>query len=202
MSLELLIAFNITLLAAMASPGPALLVAIRTSISNGRPAGIAVGCGLALMAAIWTLFALLGLDGIFKLFPWAYTTAKIGGALYLLYIAWNTWRNARNPVTNSPQPRTHAFRQGILVNLANPKAVLFAAAVLVVIFPPDMTILQKGIIVLNHFSVEVLLYGALAFVMNTQAVSKRYLRAKVFLDRFAALVLGALGLRLLSLSQR
>ena len=56
-----LLAFDIALLVAIASPGPALLMAIRTTLSGGRTAGIAVGAGLGLMAASWTLTALLAL---------------------------------------------------------------------------------------------------------------------------------------------
>jgi threonine/homoserine/homoserine lactone efflux protein len=197
MSIEYVIAFNIALLAAIASPGPALLVAIRTTLVGGRTAGIAIGCGLGLMAAVWTLMALLGLDGIFRVFPWAYATAKIVGALYLLYLAWTTWRGAKKPITDASKPRVHAFRDGVLINISNPKSVLFAAAVLIVIFPPDLTMIEKAMVVTNHFLVELVFYGLLAFSMSTEAVSKTYLRAKVFLDRFAAVVLGALGLRLL-----
>ena len=198
MTPEHLIAFNIALLAAIASPGPALLVALRTTLSAGRRAGIAVGCGLGLMAATWTLAALLGLEAVFRLFPWAYTATKLIGALYLLYIAWGMWRGARAGVDTRIQPARRAFRQGFLINLLNPKSVLFAAAVLVVIFPAaEMTAAANAIVVLNHLAVEVLFYSALAFAMSTPTVSKRYLQAKVYLDRFAALVLGALGLRLL-----
>ena len=96
MDAEHLLAFNLALLAAIASPGPALLYALRMTLGGGRAAGIATGCGLAVMAATWTLMALLGLDGLFRLFPWAYTAFKIAGALYLLYVAWTTWRGARD----------------------------------------------------------------------------------------------------------
>ncbi len=46
--------FNIVLIAAIASPGPAMLMATQTSLSAGRAAGIAVGAGLGLMAATVT----------------------------------------------------------------------------------------------------------------------------------------------------
>ena len=196
-SIDYYVTFNIALLAAIASPGPAFLVAIHTTLSEGKLAGMALGCGLGIMAASWTLMALLGLEGVFRLFPWAYTAAKTAGALYLLYIAWMTWRGAKKQLSGSPRPRVHAFRDGILINFLNPKSVLFAAAVLIVIFPPGMTVTEKGFVVLNHFLLEVLFYSVLAVVMSTRAVSTRYLRAKTFLDRFAAVVLGALGLRLL-----
>ena len=78
---EHIIAFNITLLAAMASPGPALVVAIRTVLSAGGRAGMAIGCGLGIAVAGWTLAALVGLDAVFTLFPWSYVLVKIVGGL-------------------------------------------------------------------------------------------------------------------------
>ena len=89
------------------------------------------------------------------------------------------------------------MERALLVNLANPKSVLFSAAVLVVIFPPEITAAQKALIVGNHFLIEVIAYTAFALLLSTEPVSRRYLRAKPLLDRAAALVLGGLGLRLL-----
>lgn len=197
MTIETMLAFNIALFAAMLSPGPALLVAIRTSLSGGRAAGVAIGCGLGVMAAIWTLMALLGLEAVFHLFPWAYALIKGAGALYLIYIAWKTWRGARDKISGVARPRSDAFRDGLLINLANPKSVIFAAAVLIVIFPADLTLVERGFVVTNHLVVELLFYTIVAFVISTEAVSRQYLRAKTWLDRFAAIVLGVLGLRLL-----
>ena len=191
------IAFNLALLAAIASPGPAMLYAVRATLSGGRKVGISTGCGLGLMAALWTLMALIGLDGLFTLFPWAYTTFKIAGALYLLYVAWSTWRGASDPVEASDRPHARAFLGGLLVNLANPKSVLFAAAVLVVIFPPELTVAQKAVIFGNHLAIELIAYTSFALLLSTEPVSRRYLRAKPVLDRIAAAVLGALGVRLI-----
>ncbi|MDF1873433.1 LysE family translocator [Vannielia sp.] len=197
MSVEHLIAFNIALLAAIASPGPALLVAIQTTLSSGRKAGIAIGYGLGLMAVTWTLLALLGLETIFQLFPWAYSTAKLIGAIYLIYIAWGMWRGAADRIEAKEQPARRSFRQGVLINMLNPKSVLFAAAVLVVIFPSDMVPMDNAIVVLNHLLVEMVFYTALAYGMNTAAVRTKYLKAKVYTDRTASVILGALGLRLM-----
>ena len=197
MTIEHLIAFNIALFAAIASPGPALLVAIQATLTSGRKAGIAIGYGLGLMAATWTLFALLGLEALFQIFPWAYSAAKFIGAIYLIYVAWGMWRGARDKIEAKEQPTRRSFRQGLLINILNPKAVLFAAAVLVVIFPSNMTLLDNGIVVMNHLVIEVLFYIALAFAMSTDVIRNNYLRAKVYIDRIASVILGGLGIRLL-----
>lgn len=195
-----LIAFNLTLLAALASPGPALLLALKTTLTEGRLAGIMTGLGLGTMAALWTGMALLGLEGVFALFPWAYVTLKIAGALYLLHLAWTMWRDARAPLPAAAgaAPRSaRAFLTGFTVNLGNPKSVLFAASVLVVIFPRDMSLAGKSLIVLNHMVVEWVAYTGFALALATPPARAGYLALKPHVDRAAALLLGALGLRLI-----
>ncbi len=198
MELAHVIAFNLTLLAAIASPGPSLLFLTRSSMAHGRRAGLAAAAGLAIMAALWTLAALLGLEGLFTLFPWAYGLLKGLGAAYLLYIAWTTWRGAGAPLTevNAPSGR-RLFLQGVLINLGNPKSVMFAAAVLLVIFPPDMSAFEKTFIFVNHLAVELIVQSLLAVLLSTGPVRQGYLDLKPVFDRIAAVILGALGLRLL-----
>ena len=199
MTLTHLIAFNLTLLAALASPGPAMLLAIRATLSGGRAQGIATGLGLGTMAALWTGMALLGLEAIFILFPWAYLAMKLAGATYLIWIAVAMWRQAAMPITpaQGTTPHRRAFLSGMSVNLANPKSVIFAASVLVVIFPPGLGAAEKLLIVANHLVVEIVAYGLFALALSTAPARDGYLRLKPVLDRIAAAVLGALGLRLI-----
>lgn len=197
MTFEHLVAFNAVLIVSILSPGAAFLMAVRASVANGRRAGIATGLGLGLMASIWTLAALLGMDAVFAIFPWAFATLKIGGAAYLIYLAIKTWRGAYTPIGNAPKAQGRAFIDGILVNLGNPKSVLFAAAVIVVVFPPNLSGAQISLIVLNHLLLEILFYTACAFALTAPAARARYLAVKPVIDRTAALLLGALGLKLL-----
>jgi len=197
MTFETILAFNLALLAALIVPGPAMLFALRTALVQGRMAGILTGAGLGLMAAIWTALALLGLNSLFALVPWAYVVLKTAGALYLLWVAYATWRDARRPLPDSQRSAKRAFLDGMLINLANPKSVLFAAAVLVVIFPQSLTVTEKALIILNHFLVELIAYGGFAIALSTGPVSAGYLRLKPVFDKIAATILGGLGLRLL-----
>ena len=75
--------------------------------------------------------------------------------------------------------------------------MLFAAAVLVTVFPAGIGIADSIVIVINHFLVEISFYAALAFCLSTQAVANRYMQTKIYLDRCAAAVLGVLGIRIL-----
>ena len=197
MTFEHLIAFNAVLIISILSPGAAFLMAVRSSVSNGRRAGIATGLGLGVMACLWTLAALLGMDALFALFPWAFAALKIGGAVYLIYLAIKTWRSASAQLSDAPKAQGRAFVGGFLVNLGNPKSVLFAAAVLVVVFPPNLTGTEIAFVTLNHLALEILFYTACAFVLTAPAARSRFLRAKPLIDRAAAVLLGGLGLKLL-----
>lgn len=197
MTIATFLAFNLALLVAILSPGPALLVTLQTALSSGRSAGVTATVGLGLVAGLWTLAALLGLDAIFAAFPAAYGIVKTIGATYLLWIAWKTWRAARTPIGIGTATRGSAFRRGVMVNLTNPKSVLFSGAVLVVIFPAGLTVPEIALIVLNHWAMCVAVYGAVVLIVTTAPARRRYLSLKPAFDRLAAAILGALGLRLL-----
>ena len=94
------------------------------------------------------------------------------GAAYLIYIAVKTWRNARMPLPADTPATGRAFLSGFLVNLGNPKSVFFAAAVLVVVFPPVLTGSEKLIIFANHLTVELIVQPMLAVLLSTRAISR------------------------------
>ncbi len=197
MSPDSLIAFNIVLAAAIASPGAALLYFIKTCVSAGRAAGIATGAGLGLAASLWTLAALVGLESVFFIFPWGYTALKTAGALYLMWIAVQTWRHATAPLPETTRPHGRAFLSGLMVNAGNPKSMLFAAAVIVLVFPRGLAPGEIALIVTNHLLLEIAFYTLFALLLSGAPARRGYLSAKPLLDRIAATLLGALGLRLL-----
>ncbi len=197
MSAEALSAFNLVLLAALASPGAAMLFVVKTTVTAGRRAGILTGFGLGTAAACWTLAAFAGLETLFAVFPWAYGALKIGGAFYLIWIALQTWRHARSPISEAPTQNARSFFAGMLVNFGNPKSMLFAAAVILVIFPQGLTGAQIAMVVLNHLTLELIFYTLFALALSAPPARRGYLRLKPVLDRMAAALLGAFGLRLL-----
>ncbi|MEM1364225.1 MAG: LysE family transporter [Pseudomonadota bacterium] len=197
-----LIAFNATLAAAILAPGPAMLLSIRNSIVEGRAVGVATGLGLAIMAALWTSCALLGLASLFEIVPWLYGAMKFIGAAYLIYLAIGMWRCAKQPLTvGEDKTANHSiwrgFRSGVLINLSNPKSVLFAGAIIVVIFSAGLPVGGTALIVVNHFVLEVIAYTGFAFALSTPTARRAFLSGKTWFDRVAGTLMGALGVRLL-----
>jgi len=193
-----LLAFNIALLGALASPGPAFLSIVQSSMTGGRARGIACALGLSVGAVAWSLLAVLGLTAVFAVVPWAYLALKVLGAGYLIWIAVGLWRHADRPVDAVETRGRSGFRLGLLVNLANPKAVFFIAAIYATVFPVMPQGWDAALILGNHFLVEVIYYGGCAIALSTAPVRRAYARAKAWLDRTAAAILGLMAARIVT----
>jgi threonine/homoserine/homoserine lactone efflux protein len=127
------IAFVITSLVIVATPGTGALFTISAGLSRGARASVvaAAGCTLGIVphlaAAITGTAALLRASGA------AFETVKLLGVAYLLYMAWATWRD-RSPLvveaTLAPRSPLRVVASAVLVNLLNPKLTLFFFAFL------------------------------------------------------------------------
>ena len=114
------------------TPGPNMLYLVSRSITQGRRAGLLSLVGVALGFLVYLAAAVLGLTAVFVAVPAAYTALKVGGALYLLHLAWQSVRpRGRSPF--APEVLRHdspgqLVVMGLVTNLLNPKiAVLYVA---------------------------------------------------------------------------
>ena len=175
------------------------MISVQTTLSSGTKSGVWFGVGLGLMAAVWTGLALLGLETVFQVFPWAYGAVRICAAAYLIYLAINMWLGSNRKLEErSSINQSHSFIRGLMVNALNPKSILFAAAVLAIVFPPNMLFAEHLLVVFNQFLVEVAFYAALAYFIGREKIRTAYIKLKRFIDRFSSVVLGSFGLSLVA----
>lgn len=121
----------VAFLLAMMSPGPNFLAILGTSMGSGRKAGIALALGVSLGSVFWATITVLGISTILTAFAGFLTVVKIVGGCYLLFLAFKAFRQAFRSqdlnVTNVKANEKTAlgyFRQGLLVQMTNPKALL------------------------------------------------------------------------------
>lgn len=118
------------------TPGPANLFAVATGLSRGRRAALAGVVGMNAATLVWFGAAALGLGALVVAFPEAFRVIAIGGALYVAWLGIKAFRGAfataadPDPVVVSAPARRSALVDGFMVQIANPKAVLFFTAVL------------------------------------------------------------------------
>jgi threonine/homoserine/homoserine lactone efflux protein len=127
------IAFLLTSLVIVATPGTGVVYTLAAALARGRRAGVvaAFACTLGivphLVAAITGLAALLHASGV------AFAAVKYAGVVYLLYMAWAAWRD-RGALRLADAPRQASVRSviagGVTANLLNPKLTIFFFAFL------------------------------------------------------------------------
>lgn len=187
--------FALALTGAILSPGPAVIACVRTAAAHGARAALPYGIGLALGAALWAAFALAGLSVVFHLVPVLYVALRVAGGLYLLWLAWRLWQGASAPLPAAA--RAGGVWQGVALNLSNPKPAIFYSALIVSIFPGPLGWGAVATILLAALVIELFWYATMTLAMSAAPVRRAYLGAKLWIDRGAALAVGALGLRLI-----
>jgi RhtB (resistance to homoserine/threonine) family protein len=188
-------------LLAVMSPGPSFLVVSRTALERGRSAALAASLGMTLGVIPWAVGAMYGLALLFERAVWLYTTLKAAGGLYLLYLAIQVWRHADTMPSAeagpAPSSLAVAFREAFLIQIANPKVAVFFASIFVAVLPPALPVWLSAVVLAIVLANEFLWYALVALLFSAQSPRAAYLRVKPVIDRVMAVMLGALGLRLL-----
>jgi len=127
------VAFLLTTLIVVATPGTGVLFTLAAGLSRGRRASIiaAVGCTLGIVPHM--VAAITGLAALLHTSALAFQTLKYLGVAYLLYMAWHTLRD-KDALTvteaTAPPSATKVIASGILINILNPKLTIFFFAFL------------------------------------------------------------------------
>jgi threonine/homoserine/homoserine lactone efflux protein len=130
---ETLGAFVLTCVIIELTPGPNMAYLAVLSAGNSRRAGFAATLGIALGLLIVGVGAALGLAALISSSSLLYEGLRWGGVAYLLWLAWDGWRDATetSPArTEGNRIETAVFVRGLITNLLNPKAAVFYVAVL------------------------------------------------------------------------
>ncbi|WP_373506372.1 LysE family transporter [Aestuariivirga sp.] len=196
--LLLLLSIGFVQLLAVISPGPSFLITARTAVARSRLDGVKVALGLTAGTVIWSSAALLGLNAVFHAMPMLFMAMKMAGALFLLWIAWQIFRHAKDPIAMDGADATgNPFMRGFLTQLANPKVVVFFGSIFIAMLPASVPLwMTLALIAIVSFN-ELWWYTVVALFFGSGPVRSFYLRAKAWIDRITGLFLGALGLRLL-----
>ncbi|MBZ0299783.1 MAG: LysE family translocator [Anaerolineae bacterium] len=169
-----LLVFVAAAAALLITPGPAVLYIVTRSIDQGRMAGIASVLGISVGTLFHVFAAALGLSAILVSSALAFDLVKYLGAAYLIYLGVRKLTSKSTeflPATVEKQRLSRIFRQGVVVNILNPKVALFFFA-----FLPQFVNPARGSVAL-----QMLLLGLLLVSMG------------LFSDGMYALLAGTAG---------
>ncbi|UYM06811.1 LysE family translocator [Solicola gregarius] len=131
---QTLLVFAASTFALLVVPGPSVVYVMTRSIEQGRGAGLMAMLGLETGALLHAVAAATGLASLLAASSVAFSTIKWTGAAYLVYLAVRQFR-LTSPDTETDRgvrtsSRGRLFRDGVLVDLLNPKTCIFFIAFL------------------------------------------------------------------------
>ncbi|WP_308282570.1 LysE family translocator [Pseudonocardia nigra] len=133
-SVETLLTFALAGIVLVAIPGPSVLFIVGRALAHGRRAALASVAGNTTGASLVVVVVALGLGAVAAQSAVVFTTIKLVGASYLVYLGVQTVRKRGDLVAalGSPAvgPDRRMFWQGVVVGFTNPKVLVFFAAVL------------------------------------------------------------------------
>jgi threonine/homoserine/homoserine lactone efflux protein len=178
--------FSLASLALLIVPGPSVLYIVTRGITQGRMAGLASVLGVHVGTTVHIAAATLGLSALLMRSIVAFNIVKYAGAAYLVYLGIRRLLDDDSLVRTGPVPArslTRIFRQGIVVNLLNPKTALFFLA-----FLPQFVDVEKGsvplqMIVLGSIFIVLGLISDGTYALVSSLIGKRLRTSKSFARR-------------------
>jgi threonine/homoserine/homoserine lactone efflux protein len=172
--------FMLTTLIVVASPGAGALFTIAAGIARGWRASLVAAFACTLGIVPHVIAAVTGLAAIMHASALAFSIVKWFGVVYLLYLAWKTFRDQSmfDVETGSTQTSTlRVIGSGVLVNTLNPKLTIFFFAFLPQFVAPGSADAVASMVWLSAIFMAVTLvvfsaYGVFAAALRRQVISR------------------------------
>ena len=160
-TMDSILAVALAGLALSATPGPSMLYVLSRTVGQSRSAGLASAIGLCLGGILLALATAWGLGTVFMTYGGLVQTLRYLGAAYLIWLGVGMIVEARASAEQvltassvAKRPLADVMWQGVLVELLNPKTVLFFA-----LFLPPFVVFEPG--VAGSVTSQLLLLGVL-----------------------------------------
>jgi len=194
--------FLITSLIVVLVPGTGVVYTVTTGLTLKARASLvaALGCTLGIVPHI--LAAVLGVSAILNMSAQLFSVVKFAGVAYLLYLAWNMWREAGTLDISGKTTETGVLQivgRAIAINLLNPKLTIFFFAFLPLFISEEATAPTVEMIGLSLVFMAITLvvfavYGLLASSVRTYLLNSA--KAVKRLQRTFAVVLAGFAIEL------
>ncbi|HWF35892.1 MAG TPA: LysE family translocator [Solirubrobacteraceae bacterium] len=187
------------------APGPDTVVVTKNALMHGRGAALGTSLGVNTGLLIWTIAAAVGVAALVRESAVAFTTLKVVGAVYLIWLGVQALRAARHPSAfaaaaggdGGAMTVRLGFRQGLLSDLANPKIGVFFTSLLPQFVSGREPVLVPFLLLGGLFVIMTLVWLC-AYALLAAKISDVLTRpgVKAALDRVTGVVLIGLGVRL------
>ena len=202
--MELYISFFLASVLLAITPGPDNVFVLVQSLAQGARAGVVITLGLCAGLVVHTLLVALGVAELIRQTQWALPLLALFGAGYLSYLAWMSWRAGLVQVANAgvnTGPEFNAARyfvRGVVMNLTNPKVLLFFLAFLPQFVQGSHAVAQQIFVLGGVFiAAALLVFCAIALACAKIQPLLNSGTGQSGLNRVVALVFAGLAMRLI-----
>lgn len=186
------------------TPGADTMIVIRNTLRGGAKDGLVSSLGICSGLFVHATLSAVGISAILLYSATAFTVLKTLGALYLLWLGfnslksfWHTKKMHQKAVEQKPFSFRISLQEGFLSNVLNPKAVVFYMAFLPQFISHEHSALAQSLfLALIHFTIAMIWLGLLIYtiVSANNFITRKSVRQS--LDAISGIVMIALGIRL------
>ena len=188
---------------ALLSPGPDFLLVVKSGVRNDKRSAMGVAFGIACANAFYIALCLIGVGAILAASITAMMVLKLIGGLFLTYLAVMALKARKQnydflkTAATQPAGKKSSFGREFLTGLAsgifNPKNPLFYVSLFTLVLNKEVGIGFKVALGVWMTAVVFLWDAAIIFVLSRQKVRSVFNGVAFYIDKVAALILGAIG---------
>ena len=179
-------------------PGTGVLYTITTGLTLKWRASLAAALGCTLGIVPHILASILGLSALLNMSAQVFSVLRWAGATYLLYLAWNMWREAGTLEIHKKGEKNSTAKiiiKAIAINLLNPKLTIFFFAFLPLFLSKDSAsptaeMIMLSIVFMSITLIVFALYGILASGISTYLTNSSSKAMKRIQQMFAVILAG------------
>lgn len=192
-------------LIATASPGPSNMAIMGTAMREGRCPALALAAGVVTGSLFWAILAATGVSAVLTRYAQALVILKIAGGIYLLHLAFRAARSAMKPASETVRMTAERgtlryrllYRQGVLMHIGNPKAIMSWVAIISLGVGQDASGGGLPAIVGGCVLLGIVVFSGYAIVFSTPSMIALYARSRRWFEGVLSAVFTVAGLKLL-----
>ncbi|MBY7828815.1 LysE family translocator [Vibrio fluvialis] len=193
---------------ALMSPGPDVALVVQNATRYGRQTGVYIALGLSFGILLHSLLSLTGVSYLVHQQPLLFALLQLCGGSYLLYLGSGVlratlanWSQAPGELSSKPElllsNKRQAFSRGFMTNILNPKALVFFVSLMSTLVPAGMSLGGKSLALLILWSLSLLWFAALAWMLSTQRLQRKLQAASRYIDLLCGAIFTLIGVMIL-----
>jgi threonine/homoserine/homoserine lactone efflux protein len=192
MTEKVLLVVAVTTLA-MLSPGPDMVLVMRNTVTGDRPCGGLTALGVLTGNMFHIGYCTLGIALLLSRSPLAFNVLRVASAIYLVYLGVQSLRGRdttkTEPDASAGRRPTHAYWQGFVNNVLNPKGSLFYLGVFSQLITPDMSLAQTTLLIAVMVSVSAVFWIVFIQTLHLPMIRAALDKSTVAINRVFGVVL-------------